>query len=445
MKVIDLIPAAGSPGSLATTAFHGALLAGLSMIDVEARAIGLPLYPADWTPSVLGDVESRAPWLPPTPYRFGDRADAAERGIFERDNCAGDDRAPRWRLELLLERELLAFAQREERVVVFVDTRSYPVMRSALRCARRLGWKTVAFSNEALTDLQIDPKDRDDYIRCVTGCADGVWTVSEHLAAYWTEHGVPSERLFLQPSVVRASSFDEKPSPTGTSRTAYVGNLAHQEVRYLIEIASLVRAAIPEFKLSIFGDATAETRDGLKRMVADRDLSDVVFVEPPVVPAEVPSVLAQADVLLLPRSRGEFSDAGFPNKLGEYLASGRPVVVTRVGDIPLYLVDSESAFLVEPDDVDGFAAAVVRALRSPLLGAEVGLRGSEVARQTLRADAVARRLVAFTDSLPVQTVAEPIRTSRQWMRMLSALPDPALLRRDASLLARSLDPRRRTR
>ena len=56
--------------------------------------------------------------------------------------------------------------------------------------------------------------------------------------------------------------------------------------------------------------------------------------------------LRTARVLALPRPAGSFSQAGLPTKVAEYLASGRPVVVTAVGDLPLYLRDGVDAYLV---------------------------------------------------------------------------------------------------
>jgi len=124
----------------------------------------------------------------------------------------------------------------------------------------------------------------------------------------------------------------------------------------------------------------------------------------------VPGVLAGADVLVLPRSLGEFSQAGFPNKLGEYLASGRPVVVTKVGDIPNYLVDGQSAFLVDPDDCDAFARALVSALTDPAQAEVIGARGQAVARQLLASPMVARRIADFIAQLPPRHGAEQQRT-----------------------------------
>ena len=53
-----------------------------------------------------------------------------------------------------------------------------------------------------------------------------------------------------------------------------------------------------------------------------------------------------AGAFALPREDALFSRAGFATKLGEYLASGRPVIASATGDVELYLKDDVDAFLV---------------------------------------------------------------------------------------------------
>jgi len=220
---------------------------------------------------------------------------------------------------------------------------------------------------------------------------------------------------------VRPSFFESLGPPPGTHTAVYVGNLAHREIDYLLEISEMVRAQIPDFRLAVYGDAPEARRAELARLIDERSLGDAVHLEPPVKPVEVPGVLARADVLLLPRSRGEFSAAGFPNKLGEYLSSARPVVVSRVGEIPSYLTDRESARLVDPDDCEAFATAVVEVLTDSAAAAEMGVRGRAVARELSRSDVVARRVVGFVAGLPQglggRTRSTPLRYARRAGRL----------------------------
>lgn len=432
MKIAIVVPAIGSPGALATTAFTGALVDGLTAINVETCVVGLMFYEADWVPEALGTCGTSAPWLPPTDCRLGDRAEAARRGIFDQTGCEEAACDVRWRLELLLERALLEFAPEGQDNVVLADTRSHLLLRVTCRVAHRLGWRVVVISNEALTDLQIDPATRDDYIRCVTRCVAGIWAFSDHLADYWASLGVASKRVFVNPPVVRPSSFARPAAPPCPTSAVYLGNLAHREIDSLLEISKKVVAQVPDFKLTIYGDAPRDTRARLTNAAHEQGVEGVISVEPPVLPVDVPGVLDSASVLLLPRARGEFSTAGFPNKLGEYLASGRPVVVTAVGDIPKYLTNGESALIVEPNDNEAFAEAVIRVLECPEMGATVGAEGRRVAERIQRADVVAERLTAFIESLP-PAPASPATDGGMncvWRRVVALRPDWDLLKRD---------------
>jgi glycosyltransferase involved in cell wall biosynthesis len=66
------------------------------------------------------------------------------------------------------------------------------------------------------------------------------------------------------------------------------------------------------------------------------------------------------------------------------MAMGLPVVASRVGGIPEE-VGAEAALLVEPGDVDGTAAAIVRLVDSPQLRRQLGAaaRGRVAAQFTL--------------------------------------------------------------
>jgi glycosyltransferase involved in cell wall biosynthesis len=106
----------------------------------------------------------------------------------------------------------------------------------------------------------------------------------------------------------------------------------------------------------------------------------------------MPGLLCGCAVLALPRAAGLFSTAGMPTKLGEYLSTGRPVVVTATGDIPLCLHDGTDAFVVEPGDAAGFARGLERALYDPA-SLDVGRAGRELARREFDPIVHMRRLL----------------------------------------------------
>jgi len=443
VKVALVIEAAGAPNTLASTAFAGALLDGLRESGYDAIAIGLAQDEALWIPESLGGYRATAPWLSPPEPSLADRLAAAKLGVFDDRGCS---RAAlrfdvsNWYLELLFERQLRAFAGDTSHGVLMIYPRSHVMFEIGARVAARLGWRLLALGTEALSDKQIDPATRSDYINSVVCCADGLWTVSEYLASFWIAQGMPPERVMTWPPLVRSTSFREAGPAPRAHAAVYVGNLMHREIDYLLDIAHEVRSKLEGFSLRIYGDAPRARREELTALLGTRGLGDVVRIEHPVTPVEVPAVLASADVLLLPRSSGEFSTAGFPNKLGEYLASGRPVVVTGVGDIPHYLRDGETALIVDPDDCSAFADAVLRVLSDQDLADRIGAAGERFAAHKVRADRVASRVISFVEELPRNPSCWPIRTSpiRRAVRLCETMAEVEAIMRLVVRLLRTL-------
>lgn len=110
---------------------------------------------------------------------------------------------------------------------------------------------------------------------------------------------------------------------------------------------------------------------------------------------QIPSFICNASVLALSRPDSHQAQGGFPTKLGEYLATGNPVCVTKVGEIPDYLEDNVSAFMADPGDVDSFADALDRALSDSENAKRVGMNGRKVAEENFDARKQARRLSDF--------------------------------------------------
>jgi glycosyltransferase involved in cell wall biosynthesis len=107
--------------------------------------------------------------------------------------------------------------------------------------------------------------------------------------------------------------------------------------------------------------------------------------------AEMPCYLAACDILVSPHGRqadgGEFF--GSPTKLFEYMAAGRAIVASAVGQIADVLEHERTALLVPPDDADALTAAILRLVDEPALRAELGrnARQAAVERHTWRQNA----------------------------------------------------------
>ena len=113
-------------------------------------------------------------------------------------------------------------------------------------------------------------------------------------------------------------------------------------------------------------------------------------------PADVPTYLAAADVLVMPTTE-DLAYAAYtsPLKLFEYMAAERPIVSSSLATVREVLEDGESALLYPPSDPDALAQAVVRLLQDPQLAARLADRAARDVRRyswTRRAERILDRL-----------------------------------------------------
>jgi glycosyltransferase involved in cell wall biosynthesis len=87
--------------------------------------------------------------------------------------------------------------------------------------------------------------------------------------------------------------------------------------------------------------------------------------------------MRSCDVLVLPY-RDTQGPSDYPLAMMEMMACGKPVVGTKVGGIPELLSDGDAGLLVETEDPDSVASAVVSILSDPTYGKRMGSAGREV-------------------------------------------------------------------
>jgi glycosyltransferase involved in cell wall biosynthesis len=146
----------------------------------------------------------------------------------------------------------------------------------------------------------------------------------------------------------------------------------------------------------------------LARLAADRS----VRFTGPVPDAELPALYRSAAVLVLPSvertcygRRVEISELLGLSVL-EAMASGLPVVASRLGGIPEIVADGETGFLVEPGHVDELHDRLKLLLHDPVRASEMGRRGRDLVLQRFTWEHCAMRcLSAYRELLAMP--AEP--------------------------------------
>ena len=92
---------------------------------------------------------------------------------------------------------------------------------------------------------------------------------------------------------------------------------------------------------------------------------------------DTPDIYAACDMIVIASLRTEAS----PIVLREAFASGRPVIATKVGDIPEIIQHRENGLLIEPGDSKALAAAILEFIANPKLAAHCAAKGLRYATE----------------------------------------------------------------
>jgi len=237
------------------------------------------------------------------------------------------------------------------------------------------------------------------HVRITQRRYDGVIVISAYLDDYFRRVSRARTASLLVPILVDVGDFEAASSATSPERNMilYAGNLDQVgEVETLLRVFARVAMRPDGARLTILGDSYCRgRRERLERMADIMGIGGTVEFAGLISRRDLPQRLSRASALVLPRASGKFSTAGLPTKLAEYLATGRPVVVTGVGDIPRYLHDGHDAYLVPPDDEEAFCSRLEHVLDCPDEAATVGLRGRELARREFDYRTHGRRIARF--------------------------------------------------
>jgi glycosyltransferase involved in cell wall biosynthesis len=160
----------------------------------------------------------------------------------------------------------------------------------------------------------------------------------------------------------------------------YVGQITEGKgLHVLIEAFNLVHDSFPKTSMIVVGSSKVwggSKQDEIyeRRMIQKATGLPIHFVGT-IQAADVPEYYAASDIFVCPSI---FEEAGGPLVNLQAMASGKPVVATRVGGVPEFVIDGETGILV-PADAHRMSDAICVLTRDSNLRVSYGKRGQDVA------------------------------------------------------------------
>lgn len=228
---------------------------------------------------------------------------------------------------------------------------------------------------------------------------NGIFVISNNLKNYFIEHGVAPEKVHVINMIVDPSRFNGiVRNPNAEKYIAYCGNIVKDSkdgVGDLISSFAEYHKIYPDRKLYIIGPISSqEQKNKYDNYLKSKKIFNSVIYTDSISPTSIPQYFVDAEMLVLARPQNTQAKYGFPTKLGEYLLSGRPVVLTNVGNITDFLVSGQSAYIANPGDIEDISQKMI-SVTADLNKAEIiANKGKQIAMKEFNSDIETSKLLA---------------------------------------------------
>ncbi|MBI4538242.1 MAG: glycosyltransferase family 4 protein [Gemmatimonadetes bacterium] len=193
-----------------------------------------------------------------------------------------------------------------------------------------------------------------------------------------------------------ASASAWGPLPQRHLRVVFAGTVGlAQGLDVVLDAAQRLRSR-GDIRFEVFGGGARFA--ALEHEAAARGLTNVHF-GPGVPHAEMPRVLARADVLLLTLHPHPVFGRVVPSKLSECLAMGRPVVAAASGEVAALLEAVGAGVAVPPGDGAALARAVAELAAAPERRSAMGARARAVALERFADGVILAHYVGLIEEL----------------------------------------------
>jgi glycosyltransferase involved in cell wall biosynthesis len=194
---------------------------------------------------------------------------------------------------------------------------------------------------------------------------------------------IPRRRDQKDPSPIRSEFNLDPTSPL----IAVVGRLVRTKgVEFFLDAAASIAARFPSVRFLIVGDSCVEPQYRVELEQRARDLNlagKVIFAGQR---SDVPEIMREIDISVLPSLSESFS-----NTLLESMANGLPAIATNVGGNPEIVSDGVNGLLVPPKDPAALSRAMVQLLEDPALAQRLGNEAREKVVREYSVECLLRR------------------------------------------------------
>ncbi len=202
--------------------------------------------------------------------------------------------------------------------------------------------------------------------------------ISEYVSGLLRQQGHESTVI---PNAINVENFKITKNKNNKVKILYLGSLIRSKGAHIL----LEAIHGLDVECELYGQGVM--KEELQRAIQKNNLSAKIF--PPVLYSQIPSIYAQADIIVFPSL--------WPEPFGriaiEAMAAGKPVIASAIGGIKETITEG-TGILVDPGNVQQLREAITLLMHNPRLQEEMGKKGRKVVEEKYAGEKVVKRLIA---------------------------------------------------
>ena len=203
-----------------------------------------------------------------------------------------------------------------------------------------------------------------------------VLPISDFLKEYTLRKNKNSKCLKI-PSLCNFDIFESVQESKGDDYLLFCGSAAYLEtIRFIIDSFSL--STNSNYYLYLILNGTKLDFEKISDIINNNPKKDRIKIFSGLSYEQLISYYKSAIALIIPLRPNLRDIARFPHKIGEYTASGRPIISNKIGEVSIYFKDNINAYIASNFDSNEYAEKFDLAIQDPKLSTELGNRGKDI-------------------------------------------------------------------
>jgi len=284
-----------------------------------------------------------------------------------------------------------------------IHVHDLPLLNTGLKAARRSNIPVVADMHEnypevvrfyhntwrgEIADMLIPKRRWKSFEKSWLKRADRVITVVDEIGRHFIDDcGIPDDKVSIVMNVEDLDYFYSLPIKKDITQQyesyfviSYIGGFGrHRGIDTAISAMPKILSVIPNAYLILVGSGSNE--EELKELVKKMDLGDAVEFTGWRPFSLVPSYISISQICLVPYIRSAQTNASAPHKLFQYMAMGKPVIVSSMESLSRIIEETGAGLVYPAESADSLAEAVIKLHDDSDLTGKLGEAGLAAVKQ----------------------------------------------------------------